>query len=62
MREREDAKDDEPLFTIAKNHGPSIRMRPEHLSSIYRDTAKKTGVKWSEDEWNPFSDLNGFFT
>lgn len=52
-QERDKAKDEDPLFIIAKNHGETIRMQHFHLSSIYRDTAKKTGIKWRGDEWNP---------
>lgn len=53
-QERMNAEDKEPLFTVARNHGQVIRMTPNHLSSIFRDAAKKTGIKWVEGEWNPF--------
>ena len=48
-QERRDAKDEEPLFVVPRDK----RMKPLHLSSIYRDAAKKMGVKWSEGEHNP---------
>ena len=48
-QERRDAKDEEPLFVVPGDK----RMKPVHLSSIYRDAAKKMGVKWSEGEHNP---------
>ena len=28
-------------------------MTPNHLASIFRDVAKKTGIKWDEGDWNP---------
>ncbi len=48
-QERRDAKDEEPLFVTARGK----RMKPDHISSIYRDAAKKMGVKWGEGEQNP---------
>lgn len=48
-QEREDAKDEEPLFVIPGDK----RMKPVHLSSIFRDAAKKMGVKWGDGEHNP---------
>ena len=48
-QERKDAKDDEPLFVVTKGN----RMNPKHLSSVYRDAAKKMGVKWGNGEHNP---------
>ena len=48
-QERSDAQDDEPLFTINRD----TRMHPTHLSSVYRDTARKIGIKWSNGEQNP---------
>jgi hypothetical protein len=48
-QERSDAQGEEALFVSKGNK----RMTPLHLSSVYRDTAKKIGVKWSKGEHNP---------
>jgi integrase len=50
-QERRTAKNNEPLFVI--NHEKATRMTPTHLSSVYRDNAKRIGIQWNEDEWNP---------
>ena len=49
-QERRDAKDNEPLF-ITSNKG---RMKPYHLSALFRDVAKKIGVKLENGSQNPF--------
>lgn len=53
-QERRGAEDNEPLFIMSKNGDEPIRMRPDNLSKIYREAAKRMGVQWKSDQWNPF--------
>lgn len=48
-QERHDAKDNEPLFTIASKES----MDAQHLSSVFRDAARKIGVTWQNGEQSP---------
>ncbi len=49
QQERRGAKDSEPLFVYRKKN----RMTPINLASIYRDAARRMGVKWNNGEHNP---------
>jgi len=46
------AKDDAPLFVYTRK-GAEKRMTSNNLSSIYRDAARRTGIKWQNGEHNP---------
>ena len=48
-QEREGASDDEPLFVTPSGK----RMIGSNLSSIYRDAARRMGMKWEKGEQNP---------
>ena len=48
--EQRKAKDDEPLFITTSNS----RMKPYHLSGLFRDVAKKMGVNLENGYQNPF--------
>jgi hypothetical protein len=64
-QERKHAKDKDPLFVYARyekqkqSNGKlkrvkvENRMNPTSLASIYRDAARKMGVKWENGEHNP---------
>jgi len=49
QQERRRARDEEPLFVYRKNK----RMISDHLASIYRNAARKMGIKWENGEHNP---------
>jgi hypothetical protein len=53
-QERAGAVDSEPLFVFTSHeNGKEERMKPNYLSWIYRDVAKKMKIEWKEDESNP---------
>ena len=58
-QERRNAEDKDPLFVYKyrKNGQPKRnaekRMTAGNLASIYRDAARKMGIKWSNGEHNP---------
>lgn len=64
-QERVDAKATDPLFVYTryeKRKQPSgkfkrvpveKRVTPSNIASIYRDTARKMGIKWGNGEYNP---------
>lgn len=52
-QERTNAQDDKPLFVTSGNNGKLKCMTPELLSSVYRDAAKRMGLKWNSGEQNP---------
>jgi len=51
-QEREGAGDKEPLFVHTRK-GIEKRMTAINLCSIYRDAAKRMGMKWGSGEQNP---------
>jgi len=51
-QERKQAKDDAPLFVYTRK-GAEKRMTSNNLSSIYRDAARRMGIKWENGEHNP---------
>ncbi len=63
-QERRHAEDENPLFVYSRYEKKKIdgkvktvkvekRMTPTNLSSIYRDGARKMGIKWENGEHNP---------
>ena len=58
QQERPGAGDEDPLFVyITRHRGQEKpieeRMSPSCLASIYRDAARKMGIKWENGEHNP---------
>jgi integrase len=51
-QERQGADDSEPLFVYSRN-GKEKRMTSTNLASIYRDAARRMGLKWENGERNP---------
>jgi len=59
-QERKHAEDKNPLFIYSRYEKKKTkrvkvekRMTPTNLSSIYRDAARKMGIKWENGEHNP---------
>ena len=55
-QERKDADNKEPLFIYTRyedDKPAEKRMTPPALASIYRDAARKMGIKWENGEQNP---------
>ena len=52
QQERRDAGDKEPLFVYTRK-GLQKRMTGKNLASIYRDAARRMGIKWENGEHNP---------
>jgi len=59
-QERNHAEDKNPLFVYSRYEKRKTkrikvekRMTPTNLSSIYRDAARKMGIKWENGEHNP---------
>ena len=53
-QERKDAEDNEPLFLTSSYGNQTRKMAAKHLSGVFRDSAKKMGVKLEEGYQNPF--------
>ena len=58
QQERQNAEDGEPLFIYTARHRDQQepieeRMAPNYLASIYRDAARRMGIKWENGEHNP---------
>lgn len=58
-QERQGAEDNEPLFVYGTRLKGQIkatekRMKPQHLSSVYRDSARKMGMPVGNGYQNPF--------
>jgi len=53
-QERQDAKDDEPLFLTAGRKGKSRRMDASTLGDVFLVAAKRMGVELTEGCQNPF--------
>jgi len=51
-QERKGAEDQAPLFTYTRQ-GVEHRMTSTNLSSIYRASARRMGIKWDNGERNP---------
>jgi len=51
-QERQNVDDKAPLFVHSRN-GEEERMTPSNLASIYRDAARRMGIKWGSGEQNP---------
>lgn len=52
QQERRNADDKEPLFVHIRD-GVEERMTPSNLASIFRDAARRIGIKWDNGEHNP---------
>jgi|GEM_PF-5094124 len=53
QQERRDADDKEPLFITSGWKGEKRRMTATNLSSVFREAARKMGIKWENGEHNP---------
>jgi len=51
-QERKGAEDNSPLFVYTRN-GVEHRMTSTNLASIYRDSARRMGIRWEANEHNP---------
>ena len=51
-QERQGADDSKPLFVYTRGGQPK-RMTATNLASIYRDAARRMGIKWENGEQNP---------
>jgi len=54
QQERRDAKDDEPLFVTTEYSGEKHRMESQHISNVFRESAKKMGIEFGNGYQNPF--------
>ena len=52
QQERKDSKNEDPLFVYTR-YGKEKRMTPDNIASIFRDVARKMGIKWENGEHNP---------